>query len=91
MKHALAAALTLLLASCAGKPPPEPVIKTQIVNLPVAVHCKPDIGPDPQYPDTADALAKAPDLFTRVKLLVAGRLLRIQRETELLAAVHGCE
>jgi hypothetical protein len=51
-------------------------VRTVEVKVPVAVPCKPDLGPAPSYPDTRAALMGAPDLFERVKLLLAGRELR---------------
>lgn len=77
--------LAVALAGCATQGLPKEV------DVPVAVHCKPNLGPDPNYPDTPAALRAAPDLFTRVKLLVEGRLMRIQREQELKAALQACE
>lgn len=92
MRKIAVLAFSLLLAGCASdEARQEPIVTTQIVDVAVPVHCKPDIGPDPVYPDTAAAFKAAPDIFERVKLLVVGRLMRIQREGELEAAVHGCE
>lgn len=70
---------------------PEPTIRTVEVKIPVAVPCKVDVGPEPQYVDTDAALKAAPDLFARVKLLVAGRLQRIQRDLEKSAALKACQ
>lgn len=78
----------LALAACATA---EPQIKTQIVNVPVAVHCKPDIKADPVYPDTAAAIKAAPSIFERVQLLLEGRKERDQRLAELGTAIQGCE
>jgi len=77
----------LLLAGCATT---EPRIEVRTVEVPVAVKCAADPGPDPVYADTDEALRQAPDLFARVQLLVAGRLQRIAREGELKAANAGC-
>ena len=57
--------------------------------MPVA--CTPAIGAAPAYPDTDAALKAAPDVFQRVRLLVAGRLERIAREAQLTAALGACE
>lgn len=81
--------MLLLVAACAAKPP-EPVIKTVTVEVPVAAACLRDIGPEPIYADNDAALKAAPDLFTRVKLLLAGRLQRIDRDTKRMAADLGC-
>lgn len=84
-------ASALALASCAGapKPPPEPVVQIVEVKLPVPVRCAPDLGPDPAYADTDDALA-AVDIFDAVKLLLAGRGQRIARDAVKTAALEGC-
>lgn len=82
--------IAVLLAGCAAAAPPEPVVKTVTVNVPVTVPCKKDIGPEPQYADTDAALRAAPNLYERVRLLVAGRLQRIQREADRIAAYSGC-
>ena len=75
----------LLLASCGtnAKPAPEPVVVFKEVKVPVAIACDPDIGPEPAYVDTPEAIAAAPDIFARTVLLVAGRVQRIARN------VHG--
>ena len=86
----LACAGLLALAACATTPPaPQLVTKTVQVAVPVA--CKPAIVAAPAYPDTDAALKVAPDVYQRVKLLVAGRLERIAREAELAAALGACE
>jgi hypothetical protein len=61
------------------------------VNLPTPIACRADIGPQPDYPDTDDALRAAADLFERVRLLAAGRLMRMARERDLTAALGACE
>jgi hypothetical protein len=78
----------LFLTACATAG--EPKIVTREVKVPVAVKCSADPGPAPPYVDTAEALKAAPDLFERVKLLLAGRLQRMAREAELVAANAGC-
>ncbi|HEY5107207.1 MAG TPA: hypothetical protein VII73_10625 [Caulobacteraceae bacterium] len=82
---ALAAAS--VLAACAGVPGRG---GPRTVSLPTPVACRPAVGPPALYPDTDAALVGAPDLFARVRLLAAGRLLRIARERELTAALAGC-
>jgi hypothetical protein len=80
----------LALAACTTTPP-APQIVTKTVQVAVPVACKPAVGPEPAYPDTDAALKAAPDVYQRVKLLVAGRLERIAREAELTAALGACE
>lgn len=84
----LAALCAVSLAGCATAP--ELRIEVREVRIPVPVACAADPGPAPAYPDTAEALAAAPDVFEGVKLLKAGRLLRQARERELEAALAGC-
>jgi len=81
------AILLLTIAACAARPQTPSI---QRVLTPVPVACDPEIRPEPAWPDTDEALRRAPDLFSRVQLLVAGRLLRIARERELRAAVEAC-
>jgi len=82
--------LMLMLSACASTPP-APQIVTKTVQVAVPVACKPAIDTPPAYPDTDAALKAAPDVYQRVKLLVAGRLERISREAELTAALAACE
>ena len=76
------------LAGCATRS--EPRVEIREVKVPVAVKCAVSAGPDPAYPDTDEALRAAPNVLERVRLLAAGRLLRIAREAELKAASAGC-
>nr|WP_314525517.1 hypothetical protein [uncultured Brevundimonas sp.] len=82
----------LLLASCTPtpRPAPEPVVQIVEVKVPVAVACSPDIGPEPAYVDTPEAIATAPDIFARTVLLLAGRVQRIARDEVKMAALDGC-
>lgn len=79
----------LTAGSCAttsGGPPPAP----REVRVVVPVKCNPQIGPEPVYPDTDAALRAAPSWFERLKMVAAGRVLRIAREGELKAALDAC-
>lgn len=86
--------LLILLTGCATtqSPPPEPVIRTVEVKVPVPQPCKAldELGAEPSYPDTDDAVRGAPDLFERVKLLLQGRLLRQARLGQYKAARSSC-
>jgi hypothetical protein len=78
-----------LIQACATHPA-EPILKTVEVKVPVAVSCPDKRAPAPTYPDTAEALAAAPDLFERVKLLLAGRTLRAERLKEDDGQIAAC-
>lgn len=82
----------LLVAGCNStpRPAPEPIVQIVEVKVPVAVSCSPDIGPEPAYVDTAEAIAAAPDIFARTVLLVAGRVQRIARDEVKTAALDEC-
>lgn len=88
MRILAAALLAITLCACQA-PAPERVV-THDVAIAVPQKCTVRLGPSPAYPDTDDALAAVPDVFQGVKLLKAGRILRIAREKELLAAAMGC-
>jgi len=76
------------LAACATAPVGRAAPRT--VDLPTPIACRADVGPPPVYPDTDDTLRAAADLFERVKLLAAGRLMRMARERDLTAALGAC-
>lgn len=78
----------LAIAGCASVREGQSPIKEVAIVAPVS--CQPALGPSPAYPDTDDALRAAPSLFSRVQLLVAGRLLRLARQRELEAALAAC-
>lgn len=90
----LSFALLAGLSACATPhaPPPEPVVRTVEVQVPVYRACPAAdrLGAEPAYPDTAAALQAAPDLGVRVGLLLAGRVLRIARLSAYRAAVAAC-
>lgn len=75
-----------ILFGCADVPVPKEVD----VPVPTPVYCTPNLGPEPAYPDTDEALKAAPNIFEAAKLLVEGRLMRIQRDTEKSAALKAC-
>lgn len=78
----------LALAACAHSPTPQ--IRTVEVRVPVAVPCPVDL-PEPNYSDTDAALLAAPDIFERVKLLLAGREERAAQDRMERAARTACE
>jgi hypothetical protein len=91
----LAIFATALLAGCATTAhiATEPTVRTVEVRVPVAQPCPAleRIGPRPIYPDTAAAIAAAPDIAAKVGLLLAGRILRMAREDAAEAAMRACE
>lgn len=89
------AALILALAlggcgSIGGTATPESIITTQDTKVVIPVDCAPNVGPEPNYPDTDAALAAAPDIFKGVQLLKPGRAMRIARIGELTAGLEAC-
>ncbi len=86
----LLGAFALVLSACASAPPREPVVRTVTVSVPIAIPCRPDLDAAPAYPDTAKALKEAADLFERVKILLAGRELRIARVAAVEGALKAC-
>lgn len=80
--------LILALSGCvtAG----EHQVDVKLVNVPTPIPCTPDVGSEPAYPDTPEALNAATDIFERVKLLLEGRIKRQQRLAVLNAAVSAC-
>ena len=78
-----------LLAACATDQGPAKVA-VQRVEVPVALPCSVDPGPDPAFADTPEAIRQAADIFERAKLLLAGRAQRDARINELKAASAGC-
>lgn len=78
----------LALAACAHV---EPRIVTRDVLVPVATSCVPEgLGPEPSYPDTADALKAARDAAERYLLMAQGRELRIARAAEVEPVIAAC-
>lgn len=91
MKYLLGC-LTLCLGACASPAPPEPIIQTVEVRVPVPVSCVPDDfdREPPDYPDMDAALIGAEDAAERYNLLWAGRGVRQAREVELMGVLEGC-
>jgi hypothetical protein len=91
----IAGGVLLLVTGCAAapeRPRPEPEIRTVEVQIPVVVACPAlaRLGPEPAYPDTAEALRAAPNIYVRTQLLLAGRGLRIARQAAVEAALAAC-
>lgn len=80
-----------LLAGCATTAPPEPVIVTKEVKVPVAVQCVPKGTPEPPaYVDTDAALKSAAGPEDRFQLLAAGRIQRNQRLAVTEPIIRAC-
>lgn len=79
-----------LLAACATTKP-QPVVETVEVKVPVAAPCVPkDLGGQPTYVDSDEALLNAKDPAERYKLIYAGRLQRMARLMVLEPVVLAC-
>ena len=91
MTRLFALCMSAWLAACSTvQQPMEPIITTTETPIALPVHCKTDVGPEPDYPDSDAALAAAPDVFSGVKLLLAGRKMRIARDGVKSAALAAC-
>lgn len=64
-------ALALSLTACGTVKPPEPIIKTVTVEVPITKPCAAVAPPRPTYPDPDTA----PDIFVKVQRLAAGLIL----------------
>jgi hypothetical protein len=87
------AVICLALSGCASKPDLTDVSSIEVKTADVAVttKCVPDkLGPDPQYADSPEAVRAAANVYERVKLILAGRLQRIERDKEKSAALAAC-
>lgn len=86
-------ALALLIPACAStQTPPEPVVQTIEVRVPVAVPCVPDgVSEPPEYADSREALLAARDDPALAYALVqAGRDQRDARLAEIEPVIRGC-
>jgi hypothetical protein len=90
-KVALTVCLTSACTACATKAPPEPVVRTVEVKVPVPVACVPaSLGAPPAYVDTDAALKSAAGPEDRFQLLAAGRIQRNQRLAQVEPVIKGC-
>ena len=90
-RAAIAGMALLILSGCdtIQGPPPPPI--TVHVPVPVACIADPSVLKAPDFPDADEKLKAAASTFERIKLLVAGRLLRISYGLKLEAALAGCK
>tara|TARA_B100000678_G_scaffold13657_2_gene10750 strand:+ start:9682 stop:9963 length:282 start_codon:yes stop_codon:yes gene_type:complete len=86
-------ALGLSVAGCASQPPPEPIVRTIEVKVPVItmISCVPDdFDQPPNYIDTDAALLGAADAAERYHLVTIGRDERTARLAETEAVIEAC-
>ena len=83
-------ALGLALTACQTARPVAPRVVYQEVRTAVPVPCNPQLRPEPNYPDTDEALAAEPDVLAGVRDLRIGREMRIARIAELNGAINAC-
>ena len=94
--NTLRAVVTLLaagaLAAGCKTTPSEPSVRVEKVYVAQPVPCPAlaQLGPEPAYPDTDEAIAAAPSVGVLAQMYRAGRLLRTQRLAEFTAAVTAC-
>ncbi|MDP2008926.1 MAG: hypothetical protein Q8K11_02000 [Phenylobacterium sp.] len=61
------------------------------MKVAVPVTCVPDnLGAEPKYPDTDEAVRASPGPGDLLQLLAAGRLLRKQRAAEVEPVIRAC-
>lgn len=84
--------MSAVLSGCGTtKAPPEPVIRTVEVKVPVAIACVPlGLAEPPAYVDTDAALKSAAGPEDRFQLLAAGRIQRAQRLAQVEPVIKGC-
>lgn len=78
----------LLLVGCATDTPPGINTVIQKVEIPIAVPCKAEVPPKPDF--NFDKLSIDQDIFEKSKAALADRKLHIGYEIELLAALNSC-
>ncbi len=79
--------LLVLLSGC-GTTTPAIQVKTQIVEVPVAVFCEITMPEVPKY--NFDALKKEDSIHDKVKALLADKELRSAYEIKLAIALNSC-
>ena len=90
MKYIRALCLCFAVSACAA---PDPRIVTKEVKVAVPTPCKPDIGPRPALltkDQIKDALAKAPTLDDKTKIITEQLLLYIGWTPRVEAGLSGC-
>lgn len=91
VKVLLAVALTSACAACTHTAPPEPVVRTVEIKVPVPVTCVPASLAEPTtYVDTDEALKSAAGPEDRFQLLAAGRIQRNARLSRVEPVIAAC-
>lgn len=78
----------LTAGSCATTS--EPAVRTVEVAVPIHTPCDVPEPAEPERVDTNEALREAPDIFSRVQLLLAGREQRIASEAAARSWGRAC-
>lgn len=80
-----------MLLGCAAPLPPEPVVRTITINVPVPVTCVPSnvVVMPPDYPDKPDAIAKA-GIQMRAQIVVAANIILHDRNDVLEQVLKTC-
>jgi hypothetical protein len=80
-----------VLGACTHAAPPEPIIRTVEVKVPVPTSCVPKkLGDPPEYVDSDAALRAAAGPEDRYQLVYAGRKQRIARSAEVEPVIKTC-
>lgn len=91
---ALLACATTLAGGCATTPsePSEPQVRTVTVYVPQPVPCPAlaQLGEEPEYPDTDEAIRAAENMAELALMYATGRKLRVQRLKEYEATAVAC-
>ena len=91
VKVALFVGLSSACTACTHTAPPEPVVRTVEIKVPVPVTCVPaSLGEPTGYVDTDEALKSAAGPEDLFQLLAAGRIQRNQRLARVEPVIKGC-
>lgn len=86
--------VALALAGCATTrlPAPEAQVRVEKVEIAVPVPCKAlaELGPEPAFPDTPEAIERAATIGELAALYAQGRAMRVQRLAAYAVAKATC-
>lgn len=87
--------LATLVAGGCQTTPREPVerLDVQVVEVSIPIPCPAlaNLGPEPTYPDTDEAIQQARNIAERALLYATGRVMRVNRLREYQAAAAACQ